>query len=188
VDGSTHELCKYVMLLLKSNGNYLEILYAPEVLVTTPLHHEIRELARGCFTRLLGEHYRGMAQNQQRGMRSNTLKSLLHHYRCLLMGIHVLRTGELEPNVYRLGELYGEEGLRELADIKRAGGMHPGITADDVTEHGMRLARLEARLAEEEERSALPREPSATTHRAFNDLLERVRLEQLGVRTGRRDA
>jgi uncharacterized protein len=179
VDGATHDMRKYLSLLLKGNGNYLEVLYASNVIVTSPLHAEMQALARGCITRRLKDHYRGMAQNQQRRMRSNRLKSLLHSYRCLCAGVHVLRTGELLANVYALSDATRTPGLRQLADYKRAGGTADGLSEREVALHMADIQQLEGVLDEAERTSTLP--PEATCEAAFNDLLLRVRLERLEV-------
>lgn len=60
-DVATHDLKKFLLLLMKGNGNVLEDLYSPLVVTTSPLHDEIKELGKGCIIRASANHYKGMA-------------------------------------------------------------------------------------------------------------------------------
>lgn len=46
-------------------------------------------------------------------------KSLLYAYRVLLSGIHLLRTGEVEANLYRLNDRFGLPQIVDLIAVKR---------------------------------------------------------------------
>src|SRR4051812_31001906 len=48
LDLVTHDARKFFGLLLKKNGYVLEQLYSPLVVHTTPEHHELKAIARGC--------------------------------------------------------------------------------------------------------------------------------------------
>jgi len=62
VDLVTHDVKKFCALLLKRNGYVLEQLLSPLVVVTSPDHGDLREIARGCVTRHHVHHYLGFAQ------------------------------------------------------------------------------------------------------------------------------
>ena len=51
LDWVAHDLRKFARLLTNHNGYVLEQLFSPLVVVSTPAHEELRELARGCITR-----------------------------------------------------------------------------------------------------------------------------------------
>lgn len=133
VDIATHDLKKFVLLLLKGNGNILEDLYSPLVLHSTPLHEELKLLGKGCITKMLAHHYKGMAYNQQRRMKSNEVKKYLHTYRCLLMGIHLMRTGTLMMDLPTLATEYGCKEVRTLIAYKQAG--FDFLPEEDTTPH-----------------------------------------------------
>src|SRR5690606_1319152 len=64
VDLVTHDLKKFVSLMLRNNGYVLEQLYSPLVVMTTPVHDELKRLGSGCITRDHFRHYQGFAANQ----------------------------------------------------------------------------------------------------------------------------
>ena len=47
VDLVTHDVKKFIEMLLKKNGYVLEQLHSPLVVVTSPEHAELREIAKG---------------------------------------------------------------------------------------------------------------------------------------------
>lgn len=59
MDLVTHDLRKFVRLMLKPNGYVLEQLLSPLVVHTTPLHAELASLAPLVVTRNHAHHYRG---------------------------------------------------------------------------------------------------------------------------------
>src|SRR3712207_6228710 len=64
IDLVTHDAKKFFTLLLRKNGYVLEQLYSPLVVHSTPEHEELKEIARGCVTRLHSHHYLGFARAQ----------------------------------------------------------------------------------------------------------------------------
>ncbi|MEU8245579.1 hypothetical protein [Nonomuraea sp. NPDC048916] len=86
------------------------------------------------------------------------------------MGIHLMRTGELDADLTHLFR-YGPPYLPELVAAKREaehGGAPPVPTAGDD------VARLTAELQEARDTSALPE--TATAGPALHDLVVRTRL------------
>src|SRR5262249_27330351 len=105
LDLVTHDLRKFLALLLKPNGYVLEQLYSPLVVLSTPEHEELKVLARDCITRRHSRHYLGFAESQWKLFdkeRPRRVKPLLYVFRVLLTGIHLLRTGEIEANLRTL--------------------------------------------------------------------------------------
>src|SRR3954451_15406337 len=66
LDLVTHDARKFFGLLLKKNGYVLEQLFSPLVVHTTPEHHELKDIARGCMTKHHSHHYFGFAETQWR--------------------------------------------------------------------------------------------------------------------------
>jgi uncharacterized protein len=171
----THDLKKFVQLLLKGNGNVLEDLFSPYVVFSSPLHEKLKELGTGCITRRVAFHYRGMAQNQQRRMKANNLKQFLHQYRCLLMGIHLMRTGQVVLDLPQLAEEAQVLVVRDLIAWKRAG--FDFIPDPQAVEWCVQdLAWWYERLEQVREQSHLPDAPSEETRDQMNRLIIRARL------------
>ncbi|MDI9833924.1 nucleotidyltransferase domain-containing protein [Streptomyces sp. KAU_LT] len=175
MDLVTHDLRKFVRLMLRRNGYVLEQLLSPLVVHTTDAHRELAGLAPGVLTSHHAHHYRGFATTQWRLFeRTGELKPLLYTFRVLLTGIHLMRAGEVEPHLPTLleavdapaylPELIAAKAEREHGD---AGVDHARVAAD--------VQRLHAVLDEAQAASALPDTPSV--HDALHAFVVRVRLE-----------
>ena len=106
VDLVTHDLAKFVRLMLRRNGYVLEQVLSPLVVVSTPVHEELVALAPDCLTKWHAHHYRGFAKTQWELFgKTGELKPLLYTFRVLLTGIHLMRTGVVQA-----------EGESKLAD------------------------------------------------------------------------
>jgi predicted nucleotidyltransferase len=117
LDLVTHDARKFFGLLLKPNGYVLEQLHSPLVVRSTPVHEELKAIARGCLTRHHRHHYAGFARTQWDLFAREhppRVKPLLYVYRVLLTGIHLLRTGVVEANLPRLDEEYRVPGVSVL--------------------------------------------------------------------------
>ncbi|MFF3348764.1 DNA polymerase beta superfamily protein [Streptomyces sp. NPDC002779] len=177
MDLVTHDLRKFVRLMLRRNGYVLEQLLSPLVVHTTDAHRELVALAPGTVTRHHAHHYRGFANTQWRlHSKTGELKPLLYTFRVLLTGIHLMRTGEVQAHLPTL-----------LGEVSEAPGYLPElIAAKAEREHGpaevdhARVAadveRLHLLLDEAQAASALPE--AATVHDALHDLVVRIRLER----------
>jgi uncharacterized protein len=66
LDLVTHELKKFMGLMLKRNGYVLEQLLSPLVIQTSPIHGELKALVPNCLTKHHSHHYLGFAQTQWR--------------------------------------------------------------------------------------------------------------------------
>ncbi|MGV9231588.1 nucleotidyltransferase domain-containing protein [Streptomyces nigra] len=175
MDLVTHDLRKFVRLMLRRNGYVLEQLLSPLVVHTTDAHRELAGLAPGVLTTHHAHHYRGFATTQWRLFeRTGELKPLLYTFRALLTGIHLMRGGGIEAHLPTLLEAVDAPAyLPELVTAKAerehgdAGVEHARVAAD--------VERLHAVLDEARADSALPDAPSV--HDALHAFVVRIRLE-----------
>ncbi|MCF2530757.1 nucleotidyltransferase domain-containing protein [Yinghuangia soli] len=176
----THDLGKFVRLLLRRNGYVLEQLLSPLVVHTIPAHAELVELAPGLVTRHHAHHYAGFARTQTRLYeRTGELKPLLYPFRVLLTGIYLMRSGEVVADLPALAAICPAEAPAYVPDLVAAkreaehGSAH-GLVAPTVA--GTDIVRLHAALDAAQAVSALPARPSG--HDALHDLLVRARLSR----------
>lgn len=177
MDLVTHDVRKFVRLMLRRNGYVLEQLLSPLVVHTTEAHRELAALAPGVLTSHHAHHYRGFATTQWRLFgRTGELKPLLYTFRVLLTGIHLMRGGEVEAHLPTLlGEV--EEAPACLPDLIAAKAEREHEAADvDHARVRADVERLHAVLDEAQRASALPGAPTA--YEALHDFVVRVRLER----------
>ncbi|MFF4358256.1 DNA polymerase beta superfamily protein [Streptomyces sp. NPDC001604] len=175
LDLVTHDLRKFVRLMLRRNGYVLEQLLSPLVVHTTDAHRELAALAPGVLTSHHAHHYRGFANTQWRLFeKTGELKPLLYTFRVLLTGIHLMRSGEVQAHLPTLlGEVDAPGYLSELISAKAEqehGGAevdHARVQADVEQLHGV--------LDAAQETSVLPDAPAV--YDALHDFVVRVRLE-----------
>ena len=172
----THDIKKFFGLLLKKNGYVLEQVFSPLIVLSTPEHDELKALADGCITRYHFHHYLGFANTQWRLFEKESpprVKPLLYVYRVLLTGIHLMQTGEVQPNLVTLNEKFRLPFIPELIECKLTGIEHSTLTNVDVKFHRREFERLVQELEMAGEKSNLPEAPGS--QKALNDLLIRVR-------------
>ncbi len=175
---STHEIRKYFGMLLNRNGNVLEEVLSPLLVVTSPSHRELREVSAGCVTRRHAGHYMGLgrqAMNRLGRDERPAVKYGLHMYRALLTGINLMRTGELEPH---LPTLNLDAGLGHVDSLlsRRRNEATPGVMTQSEVQHcRLEGERLMGQLELSADRSGLPREPAGRAE--LNDLLFRIRIQ-----------
>ncbi|MCT7355364.1 nucleotidyltransferase domain-containing protein [Streptomyces sp. 15-116A] len=179
MDLVTHDLRKFVRLMLRRNGYVLEQLLSPLVVHTSEAHRELAALAPGVLTRHHAHHYRGFATTQWRLFeKSGELKPLLYTFRVLLTGIQLMRGGEVQAHLPTLLE---ESGTREVApaylpELIAAKAECEHLAADvDLGRVREDVLRLHAVLDEAQAGSALPEAPGV--HDALDAFVVRVRLE-----------
>lgn len=185
MDIVSHDVRKFMRLLLKKNGYVLEQLFSPLVVHTTSEHQELKELARhkgdrGVVTKHHSHHYFGFAETQWKLFLKESprkVKPLLYVYRVLLTGIHLMRTGEVEANLLTLNEEARLSFIPDLVGRKLAGPEKSTLEDADVAFHESHYQKLRAELQTAFEASSLPELPSEETRRALNDLLIRLRLK-----------
>lgn len=180
IDLATHDIRKFLKLLLGKNGNALECIYSPLVVYTTPEHEELRAVAMKCVTRYYAYHYLGFANSQIKLYRKeepHRVKPLLYIYRVILTGLHLMRTGQLEPNLVHLNETYKLSYIPDLIARKQSTAEHALLEGADLEFHEAEIARLLAELEGSLEKSVLPEKPDPQAEGEFNDLLIRLRLK-----------
>lgn len=180
IDLVTHDVGKFFQLMLKKNGYVLEQLLSPLVVYATPEYEELKALAPDCVTKYHAYHYLGFAATQWKLFQKEDpprVKPLLYVYRVLLTGLHLMRTGEVEPNLITLNESAGLSYIPELIERKLHGAEQSTLDAADMEFHGREYLRLVGELEQAMETTSLPEKPRATE--ALNDLLVRIRLAQL---------
>ena len=176
LDLVTHDVKKFMLMMLKRNGYVLEQLYSPLVVHTTGEHDELKAIGRECITVHHAHHYLGFARNQWDLFGKEDpprVKPLLYTYRVLLTGIHLMRTGEIEANLPRLNETFALAYIDELIARKTGGKEKEQLPAADMDFHEKEYLRLIAELEQARDASNLPEATSARD--ALNDLLLRVR-------------
>lgn len=163
MDLVTHDLRKFVRLMLNRNGYVLEQLLSPLVVHTTPAHEELIALAPGVLTSHHAHHYRGFANTQWRLFeKARELKPVLYAFRALLTGIHLMRSGEVQAHLPTLSGEVAEAPpyLAALIEAKVAAehggyeGPEPGAVRED-------FEALHAVLDAAQAASALPEQVSA---------------------------
>lgn len=185
MDIVSHDLRKFVKLLLNKNGYVLEQLFSPLVVRTTPEHEELKQIARhgrnqGVITKHHSHHYFGFADTEWKlflKASPRRVKPLLYVYRVLLTGIHLMRTGEVEANLLTLNEDARLKFIPDLVARKLAGPEKATLDDADLPFHESQYQKLRAQLQNGFESSSLPELPSDETRGALNDLLIRVRLK-----------
>jgi predicted nucleotidyltransferase len=176
VDLVTHEVAKFLRLLLARNGYVLEQLLSPLVVTTSDPHRALIALAPRLVTRHHAHHYRGFATTQQRLFeRTGELKPLLYTFRALLTGVHLMRTGRILANLPELLSAQGGPGyLRELIAAKRDGEHRLLADLAGAPEPATDVAALFGVLAQEQERTKLPDRTDVAAE--LHDLLLSARL------------
>ncbi|WP_018549290.1 DNA polymerase beta superfamily protein [Streptomyces sp. LaPpAH-108] len=174
MDLVTHDLRKFVRLMLRRNGYVLEQLLSPLVVHTTDAHKELAALAPGVLTSHHAHHYRGFAATQWRLFeKTGELKPLLYTFRVLLTGVHLMRSGEIEAHLPTLlGELEAPGYLPELIGAKAE--REHGDAGVDRERVRADIERLHVRLDEAQAASVLP--DAVTAHDALHEFVVRLRL------------
>ncbi|MDY7227660.1 nucleotidyltransferase domain-containing protein [Hyalangium rubrum] len=177
MDLVTHDVSKFFALLLRRNGYVLEQLFSPLVLRTSPEHQELKALGGACITRHHAHHYLGFSETQWRLFEKENprrVKPLLYVYRVLLTGIHLMRTGRVEPNLVTLNEEFRLPYIPELVERKLSGPEKGTLPEGDFAFHEREFQRLRGELERARDACTLPEAPSGRA--GLHDLLVRLRL------------
>lgn len=182
IDLVTHDVAKFIGLMLKRNGYVLEQLLSPLVVFTTSEHEELKAIAVDCITRHHAHHYLGFAATQWRLFEKESppkVKPLLYTFRVLLTGSHLMKTGEVQANLCMLNESAKLKYLDELIHRKQTGAEKGVLEAADMDFYRAEYERLTKELERTYEESHLPEMP--TGRAALSDLLVRLRLKDARV-------
>jgi predicted nucleotidyltransferase len=173
VEYVSHEVSKYLKLLLKNNGYILEQIFSPLVVAGEPFLGKLRPLATRCITRHHYHHYRGFLNRQRRFIAQEQpirAKTILYAYRVAMTGIHLLRSGDIEANLLRLNEIFR---LPSIDDLIAAKVSEQASVAIDRGFHEAELHRLDAMMEAAYRASALPDD---RPHEEVNRFLVQLRL------------
>jgi predicted nucleotidyltransferase len=182
IDYTSHELGKACRQLLDGNGNALEWALGRVVLREHARAPELRALARRNLHKGALRHYLGFSRSllkeYERGKAETgrgRVKPLLYVFRTALTGVHLLRTGEVEPDLPRLLAEYPRfSAVRELVARKRAG--HEKVELEDDAPWLPLVAQVHAALDEAHAASPLPDGPAAAE--ALSAWVTDVRLSE----------
>ena len=174
----SHEIEKYLRLLMKPNGYVLEQIYSPLVVLSTPEHETLKELASGTICRGLYHHYRGFLFSLRKLIEkeeTRKVKRILYLYRVLMTGTHVLKTGVLEANILKLNEHFGFATVPELIELKQL--EWSALPEEKLQACWNEIEMLEAEMTRAFEESTLAPEPTGLQE--LSDWLVELRKEQI---------
>jgi len=180
MDIVTHDVGKYIRMMLGKNGYVLEQIFSPIVIESSDYFEELRDLARRCITKHHRHHFRSFATKQWDKVSNaahGTVKGLLYTYRPLMAGIHLMRTGEIESNLRILNEEFGLSWIDDLIAAKIGSTEKTLIGEADMSFHRAQFDALSERLDEACEASPLPDEPRAASE--IEDFVVRIRLNSM---------
>jgi predicted nucleotidyltransferase len=172
----SHDVKKFMGLMLRKNGYVLEQLFSPLVVRSSPWHAEMKSLGEKCITKFHSYHYLGFAETQWKlwGKESpRRVKPLLYVLRVLLTGIHLMRTGRIEANLVALNEDFKLSYVPDLIARKTGGKEKQTLPEADAGFFEREYLRLRAELEAAHEASTLPEAPGARA--GLSDLLVRIR-------------
>ena len=182
LDLVTHDLRKFMGLMLKPNGYVLEQLHSPLVVHSVPEHAELRGLGRRCVTRYHAHHYLGFGAGQWKLLNRPLeigdpprVKPLLYTFRTLLTGLHLMRTGEIEANLAVLNAEAGPPYLDDLMAQKIAGCEKETLTGD-LGFYEAEFRRLTEELERAMEATKLPAKVASGVKEELSGLLVRLRM------------
>ncbi|WP_407569458.1 DNA polymerase beta superfamily protein [Deinococcus altitudinis] len=182
LDLVTHDVRKFMGLMLKPNGYVLEQLHSPLVVFTTPEHAELRELGRRCVTRYHAHHYLGFSAGQWKLLNRDDpprVKPLLYTFRTLLTGLYLMRTGVIEANLAMLNTEAKLPYLDDLMAQKIAGREKETLTGD-LSFYEAEFQRLTGELEQAMEVTTLPAKVEPEVEEELSGLLVRLRMRDQG--------
>ncbi|MBI5931238.1 MAG: nucleotidyltransferase domain-containing protein [Chloroflexi bacterium] len=178
IDLVTHDVKKFLLMLLKKNGYVLEQIFSPLIVYALPEHDELKHLAKNAIIRHHHHHYFGFAKGQWELFEKENprrVKPLLYTFRVLLTGIHLMRTGEIEAHLPTLNEIYPLPYIPELIARKLSGVEKSTLDTADVTFFQAEYQRLQRELDSAFQNTHLPE--FAPNRDEINDFLVRLRLK-----------
>ena len=186
IDIQVYEFGKFLRMLVKGNGNMIHILKSPSVIYRFP-DIDWDNLADKFITKSLRLYYRGYAEAQRkRAMSERGGKALVYTYREIFEGMHVMVTGKLEYDFYKLWDWVIENGYYDkgLLDI-----YFPAVVLGvkkEVTDEGWRQFYAEwevlcNKLDEVAEGSLLPESIDHSSREELDNLLIHWRYQGLKI-------
>lgn len=186
VDIQLYELGKLLRGLLKSNGNYIEMLLSPLVFYKTE-NTNWREIGKKSISKKLAAYYKGYAHSQRkRAAKNRGGKALLYTYREIMAGIWLMRTKKIIFNFLSLKRDF-EKHYGFTSSLLDWSLNHKDVPIEDkVWEHEFKddWQELIAIFEDEKSKSELPESVENTAE--FNELLLKVRLKRYEKRKNKR--
>lgn len=176
IDWVSHDLRKYLKLLMKNGGYILEQIFSPLVVHDGGHLEELRQLAAGAMTRNVYHHYHGFFRKQREAVATEpTLraKSVLYLFRVVMSGIRILRAHEVETDIKVLNEEFQLSYLPQLWSAKSEKNEKLALPEEDRSRFVAEADRLRDVLENEFERTSLPHQ--AQNHADIDDFLIRLR-------------
>jgi predicted nucleotidyltransferase len=179
LDIVSHDLLKFARLLNTRNGYVLEQLLSPLVIITSPTHKALLDIAPALITRHHAHHYLGFAATQERLFtKTGELKPALYTLRVLLTGIHLMQTGELQADLNTLAT--DLPYAQDLIALKREA-EHAPFPDSAKAALAVDIPRLQAALDSARDTSPLPEQPSPEAVEALHNLVVTTRLAHNGL-------
>jgi predicted nucleotidyltransferase len=179
IDFVSHEIEKFIGLMIKPNGNVLEQLNSPHVIHTSKEYRTLKSLSKDCICKRLYFHYNGMAmQNYKKFIdhQKTTVKKYLYVLRSLMAGIHVLEKGKIEANILELNKYFKFDVVKELVKLKKKEKITMPKNSALNNKAQKLIADLFTRLRECRDNSKLPEEPKI---KKLNEFLLEIRRQNL---------
>ena len=168
-DVVSHEIQKFLLLLLKGNGNIYESLYSPIFLYKNDNYiDELKQVAEKALSKQIYFHYYGFAthmlNHSYHSEEKRYRKNVLYLFRNLLSGIRVLETKEFVLNFDTLCNIHHFEPDFHFVTM----------------EYQNQAKQLFKQLLEAKEKSSLKEKPDKDDIINANKLLLKIRKENYG--------
>ena len=176
LDVSVDEAGHFFRLITKDNGNRVEwvnsplVVYGPEDLENVKQTINFQGISKR-----LQDHYLHSARDLRKGTSKSGLKKDLYALRGYMVGIHLLETGIVQPNLKILNkEKFGDDLVNKMIKLKEKG-EHLGSEGYDTKRVNALLDDLDHKLETSVEHSPLPQHPNIN---AINQFLINLRLQK----------
>ena len=178
----THELRRFMELLIKNAGNLLEQVLSPHVIFTSAAHELMRAVAPEVLSQRHLRHYLGFANSQIILMTrrpDKETKIFLYIFRTLMTGIVAAREGVIEANLQHLVERWDGPfavQIRKLIAWKQSTAEEMALYHEfSPTVLWNYVRSLEDELKAEIATTELPAETPADVVHTLNDILLHAR-------------
>ena len=178
VDCVSHDLRKYLKLLMNKNGYVLEQIFSPLVVYDSGHLTEFKALAAGAITKHVVHHYKGFFRTQEKLVLKDplpTAKTVLYLFRVAMTGLHLLRTGVVVANILELNKEFHLSFINDLVARKISGEEKGRLEANEFENLLDAAKKLEAQLDLAAEDSKLP--DVVMNFPALDDFLKRLRVQ-----------
>lgn len=178
IDFTSHEAKGALRRLLQGDGNVLERIFSPYLLLPHAPDRqllELRELAQANLSKRFHRHYSGFLRGlvgQYHQEPAKKIKTLLYMFRVALTGVHLLLEQQVLTDLVLLLERYPFDHIADLIVRKESAEQ---ATVEDDRPYLAFLPHLERLLKQAHEQSPLPDEPQERA--ALDAWLKRWRQE-----------